>query len=653
MNGLKYSLGVKTLCYTLAPILLVMMIAGIFSIFYVVEEPDTLTTSTFEETTMFGDLYTGKVYNIYYNYEGAIYTDEYESIEGIYESEQDANSNEDIYYSYAIYFHNYMKYIVETPEGYIHTNILDLTKDNLEEAKNNIMKEKYHWVKNEDGISSTIQMSELDYYDYSNQKIKNSENKFYTYLDYHEGNSYYCIQQLMYKIAKETFKGIVVYLPLGIIGLIAVCVYLVSSVGHKPGKEGIYLNAFDKLPLELATAIVGLGYVITIFLACGLINTVSNVTSQFVMIIIGLIPIYLVTIWAFETILRRIKSHTFWENSICYIILKKIIEIFKNIKITLKVVIAYFLFGLLTTMLILNRYNSLSILLLIAMWMACGIYILNRVIEYKKISSLIQKLYEGVEVEPLNEEEFKGEFRNLVPKLNDISSGFTNAIEKGIQSERLKTELITNVSHDIKTPLTSIINYVDLMKKEKIENEKVNEYLEVLDKKSARLKKLTEDLVEASKASSGNIKLNKENLAIKELILQELGEFDEKFKEKGLQIIENLPENEMMLNADGKCMSRILDNIFSNISKYALPNSRVYIDATVEEKMEISFKNISANQLNITAEELMERFVRGDVARTTEGSGLGLSIARSLTELQGGNFEIYLDGDLFKVVIRF
>ena len=204
------------------------------------------------------------------------------------------------------------------------------------------------------------------------------------------------------------------------------------------------------------------------------------------------------------------------------------------------------------------------------------------------------------------------------------------------------------------TPLTSIINYVDLMKKEEISNNKLKEYLEVIDKKSQRLKKLTEDLVEASKASSGNIKLNKENLNLKELIIQEMGEFDEKFKVKGLQIIENFPEEELTINADGKYMSRILDNIFSNISKYALSNSRVYIDATVEKgKIKVSFKNISANQLNITANELMERFVRGDVSRTTEGSGLGLSIAKSLTELQGGTFEIYLDGDLFKVEIRF
>ena len=323
-------------------------------------------------------------------------------------------------------------------------------------------------------------------------------------------------------------------------------------------------------------------------------------------------------------------------------------------KITFRTAILYFMFGFITTILILERDSGWNLLLLIGMWIVCGIYILNRVIEYYKIRDFIQHLYEGNEVKPLNEVEFKGEFKKLVLKLNDIASGFSNAIEKGIQSERLKTELITNVSHDIKTPLTSIINYVDLLKKENLENDKAKEYLEVLDKKSQRLKKLTEDLIEASKASSGNIKLNMENLNMKELIAQEIGEFDEKFKEKGLQIIKNFTEKDILIYADGKYMSRILDNLFSNIAKYALPNSRVYIDANMTtDGIEIMFKNISANQLNITANELMERFVRGDVARSTEGSGLGLSIAESLTKLQGGSFDIYLDGDLFKVVIKF
>ena len=460
---------------------------------------------------------------------------------------------------------------------------------------------------------------------------------------------------MIYQIAKSTYQGIIIYLPIGIVGLSLICVYLIASVGYKKGREDIYLNSFDKIPTEIAIFIIGILYIIMAYFAMRIAQSIINNLEQFaILALIGAIPAYLVTILAFVTFVRRIKSHTLLRNSICYRIIIKIIEFIKNMKITFRTAILYFMFGFITTILILERDRGWNLLLLIGMWIVCGIYILNRVIEYYKIRDFIQHLYEGNEVKPLNEVEFKGEFKKLVLKLNDIASGFSNAIEKGIQSERLKTELITNVSHDIKTPLTSIINYVDLLKKENLENDKAKEYLEVLDKKSQRLKKLTEDLVEASKASSGNIKLNMENLNMKELIAQEIGEFDEKFKEKGLQIIKNFTEKDILIYADGKYMSRILDNLFSNIAKYALPNSRVYIDANMTtDGIEIMFKNISANQLNITANELMERFVRGDVARSTEGSGLGLSIAESLTKLQGGSFDIYLDGDLFKVVIKF
>ena len=236
--------------------------------------------------------------------------------------------------------------------------------------------------------------------------------------------------------------------------------------------------------------------------------------------------------------------------------------------------------------------------------------------------------------------------------VNDIASGFSNAINESLKSERLKTELITNVSHDIKTPLTSIINYVDLLKKENIQDEKVKEYIDILDKKSQRLKKLTEDLVEASKVSSGNVKLNLENINIKELFNQTIGEFKDRFEEKNLIIETTIPNDNIKINADSRYLYRIIENLFSNITKYALEGSRVYIDIIEKEKIvDISIKNISKDKLNISSDELMQRFVRGDKSRYTEGSGLGLSIAKSLTELQGGTFDIIIDGDLFKVHI--
>ena len=246
-------------------------------------------------------------------------------------------------------------------------------------------------------------------------------------------------------------------------------------------------------------------------------------------------------------------------------------------------------------------------------------------------------------------------FKSSVKYLNNISNGLENAVQERMKSERMKAELITNVSHDIKTPLTSIINYVDLLKKEDIANEKANEYINILDNKSQRLKKLTEDLIEASKVSTGNVSLNLEKINIVELIKQAIGEFEDKFQNKNLQIIVNCNENEININADIRYMYRIVENLFSNIYKYALENSRVYIDISIVDgtNVVIEMKNISKDKLNISADELMQRFVRGDRSRNTEGSGLGISIAQNLTELQNGTFELKLDGDLFKVKLTF
>ena len=214
--------------------------------------------------------------------------------------------------------------------------------------------------------------------------------------------------------------------------------------------------------------------------------------------------------------------------------------------------------------------------------------------------------------------------------------------------------MITNVSHDIKTPLTSIINYVDLIKRENIENEKVKEYIKVLDEKSQRLKHLTEDLVEASKANTGNLNLDMEKIDFMQLIHQTIGEFQDKFEERQLKTVVKLDKSPVWIYADGRRVWRVMENLLQNIYKYAMPQTRVYIESvTTSKKTTVTIKNISENPLNIPASELTERFIRGDVARTTEGSGLGLSIAKSLTELMNGTFELYLDGDLFRVSIGF
>ena len=223
-----------------------------------------------------------------------------------------------------------------------------------------------------------------------------------------------------------------------------------------------------------------------------------------------------------------------------------------------------------------------------------------------------------------------------------------------MKSERTKTELITNVSHDIKTPLTSIVNYVDLLKGLEIENECAKEYLDVLDRQSQRLRKLTEDLVEASKASAGSIPMELERTDAELLLTQALGEYEDRFRELQLEPVSRLSAGNTTIMADGKLLWRVFDNLLSNICKYSLPGTRVYLNTEVQNGyITVSFKNISRYALDISSEELMERFVRGDASRSTEGSGLGLSIARSLTTLQGGTFQISIDGDLFRADISF
>ena len=264
----------------------------------------------------------------------------------------------------------------------------------------------------------------------------------------------------------------------------------------------------------------------------------------------------------------------------------------------------------------------------------------------------------------MDETGLNGDNLVLAKAVNRIGDSVREAVETSMKDERLKADLITNVSHDLKTPLTSIINYVDLIKRERVDNPKVQEYIEVLDTKSQRLKQLTEDLLEASKISSGNIVLHMERINLVELLNQTLGEFSEKFEQKGLMSVVNAPSQAVYVLADSRRSYRVMENLFNNIYKYALEGTRIYIDLGFTEWKSadgsgsqagvfLSLKNISAMELNVAPEELTERFIRGDESRTTEGSGLGLSIAKNLTEAMNGMFEISIDGDLFKVVLVF
>lgn len=466
-------------------------------------------------------------------------------------------------------------------------------------------------------------------------------------------------------------------IPVCSVLLLIISVYLIISIGHTKNNKDIDINDFDKIPIELVFIVLA-----TILGVCAALSNETyrvyfeDLSNRLNLVISAIITSYLVTyitsMLFVVTFIKRIKAKILLDTSLCgkvlKFIIKIIIKIFKKIieklkkfwhgltrnwNISSKIVIATMLFIILSAFMII-AFNIVGILF-DAFLIIIILYITVIEIEnYKKIEKHLKDMYDGKEVKPLVDSEFSKEFKEIVKYINNISNGFENAKQEGIRSERMKTELITNVSHDIKTPLTSIINYVDLLKKEDIKNKKAKEYIEVLDGKSQRLKKLTEDLVEASKASSGNVNLNIERINIVELIKQTTGEFEDKFKEKKLEIISSLPKEDVYINADSRYMYRIIENLFSNISKYALESSRVYIDIKNNGlKVKISLKNISKEKLNISSEELMQRFVRGDKSRTTEGSGLGLSISQSLTELQKGIFSLNVDGDLFKVELEF
>ena len=280
--------------------------------------------------------------------------------------------------------------------------------------------------------------------------------------------------------------------------------------------------------------------------------------------------------------------------------------------------------------------------------------VLSSAIAKGRIKKGIEEISSGNMSYQIPLEGLRGSNRVLAEKLNDIGTGLNKAVEEGMKNERLKTDLITNVSHDIKTPLTSIINYVDILKRSNIEDPQIQGYLDILEAKAQRLKTLTEDVVEASKVSSGNITLEYMDVNLAEMIQQTEGEFEEKFTARSLSIVTNLPEEPAIIHVDGRRLWRVLENVFGNAAKYAMPGTRVYADLRLgEDTVDFSLKNVSEQQLNISADELTERFIRGDISRSTEGSGLGLSIAKSLVEMQGGRFELYLDGDLFRVNIRF
>ncbi len=671
----------KTIAFLTLPIFAMIIIVDCIIIYYSVACPEIKENKDFYDTDMFIDSYMGEVER-----KGVSLKDEVEEGYFIDEYGYEIDPVEDtdrmpIYVQdgeYKIYYQtNHTKkkfiYLLVNEEAKIaYTNIQQTSKTNtIEKLKQEIISNNKYWSISNNQIQTNIErLSEENIVRNEDlQKISEfSMNKqYYTAFDETvqniDSSSDITLNRALYNQTKSLYKysysTLIISIIIGSIELI----YLIYSLGYVKNKEEIYLSWLDKIPLE----ILFFGYCLLFFVEAALLVMCLSVISVDVNLCVMLIMLVgyfsvLSALYGAGTLLKRIKAHTFFKNSITYRILKWLIQKYKNVKNIISSnknlggKIALYFIGIVTVSILIGLiFKEFGILLDIVFWIWCYYKIMKEVDKFKQIHDATEKIYKGDTNIKLDESLYTGVLKELAIYINDIAGGFSNAIKESLKSERLKTELITNVSHDIKTPLTSIINYVDLLKQENIQNEKAKEYIEVLDNKSQRLKKLIEDLVEASKASSGNIKINKEVLNVKELLNQVTGEFEDKFNSRGLNIISKLPEKTVYIKADSRYLYRVLENIYSNVAKYAEENTRVYIDCILEEENTVTIyvKNISKDELNISADELMQRFVRGDKSRNTEGSGLGLSIAKSLTELQDGTFNIYLDGDLFKVAIKF
>ncbi len=445
-------------------------------------------------------------------------------------------------------------------------------------------------------------------------------------------------------------------------------VYLTVQEGRAVDEDGnryIALKGIDHIPTECAVAgiivllggiIVSLVYVFDSMSFEYYYETWFKAAGGAVVLVCEL----LFTCFYYSMV-RRLKADNLWKESLtCKILVtgrETVWKVYDNGNVIIKTWVPYLVFLIVNLILILLGWKGM--IAAACLDAVFGIVLYRHTKDRQRVVKGIEKIKEGDFHYKVDENNLHGDNLALAQAVNSIGEGIRTAVETSMKDERLKADLITNVSHDIKTPLTSIINYVDLIKRENIEDERVRGYVDVLDSKSQRLKQLTDDLVEASKISSGNIALEWERIDLVELVNQTLGEFSEKFELKRLTPVMNAADTGMFIEADSRRIWRVMENLFNNIFKYAMEGTRVYMDMKEGTDdagapyVEFAIKNISAQPLNINAEELTERFIRGDVARSTEGSGLGLSIAKNLTEAQRGKFEIQLDGDLFKVILTF
>lgn len=619
---------------------------------------------------------------------GNIYSD-YQNYQMGFEHLEEGNTN----FTY-IYANNDTKKVVTNKTSYENYAELEKNVQNLISEKD--VKYMVIYPKLKD-FNSNMNVSKSDKWEklrsYSSEKKWNSV--FAVAVD-----TTYTIQDQFYqnKVAYDNnipyFKGTTWLLVLSIILFLGATIWLTLEAGRTAEDEELHLNGFDHWKTEIAAVLIVLIWIVGSYIGIhfwnGNIYTMINdiptylkdggtyfeyyyargmdVSSAYMsaslylpsLSIAELAEIYFYGVFTlgcffmgYVSLIKRIKGRNLWKNSLLRVIVRFIYKIYDNRKKTTKTVLLLCGFFLVQGIAVLFR-NGVTMLLVLLADVGVFYVVLNGLLLKEKLKKGIEEIALGNMEYQIPLQGLRGENLKLAEMINGIANGFHMAVEEAMKNERLKTDLITNVSHDIKTPLTSIINYVAILKQSDIADPKILGYLDILEAKAQRLKTLTEDVVEASKVSSGNISLEYMDVDLVEMIQQTEGEMAEKFEARNLKMIVNLPAEPAVVHVDGRRMWRVLENIFGNAAKYAMPGTRVYADLKLEEDtVDLSLKNVSEHQLNISADELTERFIRGDLSRSSEGSGLGLSIAQSLTTMQGGTFNLYLDGDLFRVNIRF
>ena len=447
---------------------------------------------------------------------------------------------------------------------------------------------------------------------------------------------------------------------ISLIGWILTLVYLTIAAGHREGEEGIHLSWIDKVKTEIVIAVFLLIAVELVLLVSHVNNRTWNVSG--LLVAYGTVSFVLDTAFLifYLSMVRRMKAEVMWQNSLACWLCRGIGKTFRERTVTVRVLVLFGIHMIVCFILAMGAFYYRKVAALVLLLVFCGVeayFILREAVEQYRILSGVEHIREGALTEKIDLDELHGENRRLAEAINDIGAGLLRVVDDNTKNERMKADLITNVSHDIKTPLTSIINYVNLLRMEDIENERARSYIEIIDEKSQRLKQLTMDLVEASRISSGNIKLDMQKIDIVELVYQTGGEFNEKFETKELTIVTKLPKSAVFIYADGRQLYRAVENLYNNVAKYALEKTRVYVEIMAKDGRAVfSIRNVSERSLaqeNSNAGDLTERFTRGDSSRTTEGSGLGLSIAKNLTGLMGGEFKITVDGDLFIATMVF